>query len=293
MLYAVLVNDPDTGYNLAEVAARDTFKQEDFVVNDFQLPQQPKAETGDKPAEAAKADKPAPKPDKKPDGGNATPKPGRSEDDPVTMAEESSRFVATLFSEDTTTTTGLAGGMDRRKPGSELAGQLDEVAASGARTEIGGGASGRGTRGGGGPEMGTSTGPGVEGPGGPVSASGPDRQERVPSGRISVTDKKSFDDSSLTPDMVYRKIMSAYLAGIKRCQKQILLRDPTARGKVKLAFTVNESGRTVSPKATGFDPELDGCITGLMGNWRFDIPKDADGEPTDASFEIALQLVPE
>ena len=31
----------------------------------------------------------------------------------------------------------------------------------------------------------------------------------------------------------------------------------------------------------------------MMGNWRFDIPKDGDGEPTDASFEIGLQLVPE
>ena len=49
----------------------------------------------------------------------------------------------------------------------------------------------------------------------------------------------------------------------------------------------------MSPKATGFDPDLDHCIETLMGSWRFDIPKDSDGEPTDASFEIGLQLVPE
>ncbi len=296
MLYAVLVNDPDTGSNLAEVAAKATFKDEEYVVQDFQLPQEPAAaDTGAKaPAEAPKPDKPStPKPDKPAATGGTAEKPSRDASDAVALQEESVRYADMLFSDDSSNATGLAGGMERRKPGSELGTQLDEVAASGAKAEIGGGTTGRGTRGGGDPRVGTSTGPGVEGPGGPVSASGPDRQERVPTGRISVTDKKSFDDSSLTPDMVYRKIMSAYLAGIKRCQKQILLRDPTARGKVKLAFTVNESGRTVSPKATGFDPELDGCITGLMGNWRFDIPKDADGEPTDASFEIALQLVPE
>jgi hypothetical protein len=27
--------------------------------------------------------------------------------------------------------------------------------------------------------------------------------------------------------------------------------------------------------------------------WRFPIPKDKDGEATDANFEIALQLVPD
>ena len=102
-----------------------------------------------------------------------------------------------------------------------------------------------------------------------------------------------FDDSSLTPDAVLRKIMSAYMSGIKRCQKQILLRDPSARGKVKLNFTVNATGRTVSTRANGFDNELDRCISGLMANWRFDVPKDSDGEATDASFEIGLQLVPE
>ena len=64
-------------------------------------------------------------------------------------------------------------------------------------------------------------------------------------------------------------------------------------GKVRLNFTVNASGRTTSPKATGFADTLDQCIEGQMANWRFDIPKDSDGEPTDASFEISLQLVPE
>ena len=32
------------------------------------------------------------------------------------------------------------------------------------------------------------------------------------------------------------------------------------------------------------------CIQGLMSGWRFGIPKDSDGEATDASFSIALIL---
>jgi hypothetical protein len=30
-----------------------------------------------------------------------------------------------------------------------------------------------------------------------------------------------------------------------------------------------------------------------MTTWRFPIPKDKDNEPTEASFSIALQLVPD
>jgi hypothetical protein len=298
MLYAVLVNDPAGEDNLAETAARATFKDETYTVQDFQLPELPKADTGtptpEKAVEAPKPDKPAaPKPDKPAAGGNDKPVGGRDASDAVALQEESVRYADMLFSDEDSSAGGLAGGMERRKPGGELNTQLQEVAASGARTEIGGGTPGRGPRDGGGPRMGTGTGPAVEGPTGPVSATGPGREEKVPQGRISVTDKRSNDDTTLTPDVVYRKIMSAYLPGIKRCQKQVLLRDPTARGKVKLSFTVNESGRTVSPRASGFDSDLDSCITSLMGNWRFDVPKDEDGEATDASFEIGLQLVPE
>ena len=294
MLYAVLVNDPDAGTNLAEVAAKATFKDEEYAIQDFQLPEPPKANAAEKPAEVKKEDKPqAPKPDKKPAGGATEKSESRDSKDAVALQEESVRYADMLFSDDGTSAAGLAGGMERRKPGSTLEGQLEEVAASGARTEIGGGTPGRGPRGGGDPRVGTGTGPGVEGPSGPVSAADPNKGEKVPPGRISVSDKKSFDDSSLTPDAVLRKIQNAYMSGIKRCQKQTLLKDPTARGKIKLSFTVNETGRTVSARAAGFDPDLDQCIVGMMGNWRFDIPKDTDGAPTDASFEIGLQLVPE
>ena len=301
MIWAVFVNDPDTTDGMADRAAQATFQEESYEVKDvedFQIPQEPTktAEDTGKPAEAPKGEDKPKTPTKKPaGGGDSGPKStGRSDTSAVALQEESVRYADMLFADDSSG-GGLSGDMERRKPGSDLGNQLTEVAASGARTEIGGGQAGRGTRGSGDPRIGTGKGPAVDGPGGPVSASGPDGKgsEKVPTGRISVSEKKTFDDSTLTPDAVLRKIMSAYMGGIKRCQKELLKTDPTARGKVRLAFTVNESGRVVSPNAKGFESNLDSCIEGQMANWRFDIPKDADGEPTDASFEIALQLVPE
>lgn len=296
-IWAVFINDPSIGHGMAERAAVAAFKEESYEikdVQDFQVPAEP-AKGEEAPAQPAKGEEAPKTPDKpkpKPAGGPDKPAGGRAANDTVALQEESVRYADMLFADDSGT-GGVSGDMERRKPGSDLGNQLSEVAASGAVTKIGGGTASR-TRGRGDAAIGTGKGPDVGGPGEIVSAN-PDGKgaEKVPAGRISVSDKKSFDESSLTPDAVLRKIMNAYMTGIKRCQKELLKKDPTARGKVRLSFTVNESGRTVSPKASGFESELDQCIETMMANWRFDVPKDPDGEPTDASFEIALQLVPE
>ena len=83
------------------------------------------------------------------------------------------------------------------------------------------------------------------------------------------------------------------MAGLKRCYKNYLNKDASARGKVTLSLTVNGTGRTVNGHAKGFASEVDDCITAQMGGWRFPAPKDKDGEPTEASFAITLQLVPD
>ncbi|HEY0990603.1 MAG TPA: AgmX/PglI C-terminal domain-containing protein, partial [Kofleriaceae bacterium] len=114
-----------------------------------------------------------------------------------------------------------------------------------------------------------------------------------PSGRISVADKQTFDESTLTPDIVMSKIQSAYMAGLKRCYREFLKKDASARGKVTLSLTINETGRTTKGSAKGFASEVDDCISALMAGWRFPIPKDKDGEATEASFAITLQLVPD
>jgi hypothetical protein len=92
---------------------------------------------------------------------------------------------------------------------------------------------------------------------------------------------------------VLSKIQSAYMAGLKRCYKEHLKKDASARGKVTLSLTVNETGRTTSGNAKGFASEVDDCIGNQMSSWRFPVPKDKDGEATEASFAITLQLVPD
>jgi hypothetical protein len=83
------------------------------------------------------------------------------------------------------------------------------------------------------------------------------------------------------------------MAGLKRCYKEYLKKDASARGKVTLSFSVNSTGRATGGKAKGFAGEVDECIGGQMGSWRFPVPKDKDGEATDAAFAITLQLVPD
>jgi hypothetical protein len=114
-----------------------------------------------------------------------------------------------------------------------------------------------------------------------------------PTSRITIADPQPFDESTLTPDLVLRKIQTAYMAGLKRCYKNYLLRDPAARGKIVLDITVDATGRTVNSRANGFARDVDDCITGNMSSWRFPIPKDRDGEPTEASFAITLRFVPD
>jgi hypothetical protein len=182
--------------------------------------------------------------------------------------------------------------MSKRRPGADLGQQIADVKEGGKTVAVGGG-SGRGSRGNGDARVGTGKGPGINGAGDIASAGGGKGEEHAPSGRISVADKQTFDESTLTPDVVLAKIQSAYMAGLKRCYKDYLKKDASARGKVTLNLTINETGRTVKGAAHGFASEVDECIGGQMASWRFPIPKDKDGDPTEASFAITLQLVPD
>lgn len=196
----------------------------------------------------------------------------RAHDDEVALEEEAKRYADLLTAEGSDDAD-----MDtHRRPGADLGQQIADVRDSGTTVAVGGGSRAGGT--------GTARGPSV-GTGGPGAG--------APTGRITVTNKQAFDDTSLDADHVLAKIMATYMAGLKRCYREHLAKDPTARGKVILQLTVNETGRAVNDKARGFDDDVDACMTGLMAGWRFAIPKDADGEPTDGSFSVTLQLVPD
>ena len=272
---------------IAQRAYNLTFKQETITLEDPQIVPPTAGSAAGSAAEGPKT------PDKKPDKGTSQPKDdggGRSTGEQVTMTEDdAARFADLLTGEGPDGTS--EGDMSKRRPGADLGAQINDVREGGQKVAIGGGA-GRGSRGTGDPRVGTGGGLKTDGPSGDSIGSGK-TQERGPAGRISVSDKQTFDESTLTPDIVLQKIQSAYMAGLKRCYKNYLNKDASARGKVTLSLTVNETGRTVQGKANGFASEVDQCITGLMASWRFPVPKDRDGEATEASFAITLQLVPD
>jgi len=216
---------------------------------------------------------------------------GRAEKQEVGMTQDDAEAMANLMTGEGKDGTS-EGDMSSRRPQGDLKGEIDAIKEGNKTVGVGGGAN-RGSRDGGGPRVGTGAGPKIDGPTGPESAGGGKVAEKSPQGRINVSSKAGGDESSLSPDAVLNKIISAYMAGLKRCYKQYLNKEATARGAVALSFTVNETGRLVNGVAKGFSPEVDTCIQGQMSTWRFAVPKDKDNEPTDASFSITLQLVPD
>jgi hypothetical protein len=233
-------------------------------------------------------------PDKQPGkdpGKSKEPKsdPGPKED-AAALQEEAARYAAALAA-DSEASGGVDGKMGETAPGGDLNQQIKETRDSGQEVKVGG-AGDRGTKGSGDPRKGTGTGP-KSGGAGDVEKGGTDKEEKVPKGRIQVASKKTFDDTSLSADAVLGRIQSVYMRGLQRCYKDLLKSDPTARGKVGLEFTVNESGRVVDAAAKTDYSDLSSCIKGQMKSWTFPPPKDSDKEATEASFAITLALQPE
>src|SRR5262245_42163587 len=286
IVIVALLKDVEVDNGIAERAYNLTFNQDTYTV-DLQPPVPANAQGSAAGSAAAPPEKKPEKP-RAPEKGEGG---GKSKADQVALQEqEAAKFADLLTGEGLNGTS--EGDMSKRRPGAELGAQINEVREAGSTVKVGGGA-GRTSRGDGDVRVGTGHGPNIQGPGGTESAGGGKTQEKGPSGRISVADKQTFDESSLTPDIVMSKIQSAYMAGLKRCYREYLKKDASARGKVTLSLTINETGRTVKGSAKGFAGEVDDCISGLMAGWRFPIPKDKEGDPTEASFAITLQLVPD
>jgi len=289
MLISILFWDPELPNNgMADRAYNLTFKQDTYQIDTTPPPQQTAAASADQGSAAKKEpEKPAPvKPaPPKPDAG------GRDQKADIAMQEDQARAMADLLTGEGPNGNS-EGDMSKRRPGADLGQQIDAVKEGGKQVAVGGG-SGRGSRDNGDPRVGTGKGPNINGPGGTELAGGGKAAEHAPTGRISIAQKQSLDETNLTADSVLAKIMAAYMAGIKRCYTQYLKKDASARGKVALTFTVNETGRSTQGSAHGFAGEVDECIGGLMSSWRFPVPKDKDGDATSAQFAITLQLVPD
>lgn len=211
----------------------------------------------------------------------------RSAEERMRLEEETRRLVSVMTGD--LGTSGIGSDASGRDPRGDLDAAIDEIKSGNAKVEIGSG-SGRDIRGDGSSEIGSGQGPEVTGPGDTTTKTKTKAREKVPRGRVKLGGGSSDDDTTLRPDAVMRKIKTAYMSGLKRCHKDLLKRDPSAGGRVSLKFMVGPSGRITRVKANGFDGGVDKCIETRAKSWRFGVPKDEDGDPTDATFKISLVL---
>jgi hypothetical protein len=205
---------------------------------------------------------------------------------PPTMRADDALRMANIL---TTEETGHGyGGMSAHRPGTGLERELEEIQSNHREVTIGD--DGRGPRK-------TSTridrDPHDLPIGDPnVTRLDPTKEPTTDRSRVKLTGAHTDDTTTLTPQAVLDLINTQYMAGLQRCYRRGLALDATLSGKVTLSLTVDESGKVTEPAAVGSDPQVDHCIQSLMGVWRFPIPHDAKGHPTDATFHISLALQP-
>jgi hypothetical protein len=194
----------------------------------------------------------------------------RTRDDAAALQDEAARYADALVGQPDY--SDVSGTISKRAPGADLGAQLAEMRDRDANVRVGGGSAR------------------------PVSGSGravPKSEAGIPPGRISVARRIALDDSTLGVDDVLSKIEHVYMAGLKRCYKDALAQDPTSSGSVTFRFLVNESGRARDGRVTGMDATLTACLAHRVETWVFSVPKDRDGDPMTAEFELQLRLVPE
>ncbi|MEO8846832.1 MAG: hypothetical protein ABI591_16995 [Kofleriaceae bacterium] len=201
--------------------------------------------------------------------------------DPDRLAEDASRMASILTGDDGT--HGF-GGMNHRQPGADLARQMDDA----ANRVVTIGDNGHTSRVDDRARIGTDRGLQIHDP---TIETTPIPAHVEHEGRIVIKPLPGGgDDSTLTAQMVLEKIGTAYIAGLQRCYRLGQNEDAGLEGKVAIELTVDEHGRVTEPSASGLTDQVDKCIGGFMGSWHFGIPKDKDGQATQATFKIALVL---
>ena len=244
-------------------------------------------------------DDPPPAPPGTPDGPGAAapvsprqtarpivPRPGRP-DEPGLSAADAERYAQVLTGGDETA-RGTGGDLRGRQPQGDLKQQIDDIRDHDRGVEVGRDPRSRdaGTRVGTIPDR-----PRIEDPQ-QVARRTDDRERTQP--RIDLVPPRPprgpRPEHGLTPEAVVEKIRTTYLPGLQRCYQQGLLHDAALKGKIQLAFTVDEKGHLTEAEAHGLTPAVDACVAGQMAGWRFGIPRDGDRQPTEATFQLGLVL---
>jgi hypothetical protein len=204
--------------------------------------------------------------------------------DPRALAGDATRMADLLF--DDGGTGAVDASMARRRPGSDLGRQLEELRDSEAKVAIGNPS--RDRTGDGTPRIGTSTAPVLDGPDGVTRVDDDKREVEVPT-RITVTPRPPKQPGADIDDVV-TKIRTTYMGGLQRCYKKALGPQPTLAGKVTLSFELSEKGKVGDRTARGVDDGFEDCVEGLMTRWSFTPVVDKDGDPMELDIDVTLQL---
>lgn len=204
---------------------------------------------------------------------------------PGMTVDEATRFASIMTGSDPGR-TGL-GEMHSRQPGSDLD---DQIAHVGTR-KVTIGNDGKGFREQPGPRLGTDPGPIVDDP--TNVSSQPTKNGDAIRGRITLRPlPPTGPGTTLTAEMILDRINTVYMPNLQRCYRKGLLGDASLAGKIQLSFTVTERGGLDDIEAHGVSSEVDGCVSTAMSAWKFAIPRDRDGDPTDQGFRMVLALQP-
>jgi hypothetical protein len=208
--------------------------------------------------------------------------------EPKMSTDDAQRFAQILTGNDET--PGGRTSMSGKSPGAELDKQINDIRDNG-RT-IGGERGGfrEGPR----ENLGNGHGPIVDG-NNPQLTQEQHREEKT--GRVDLhplppTEPPATGIRTPTPEQIIGKIKRDYMAGLNRCYAKGLAGDSSLSGKVKVSFTIAESGKTTDAGAHGVSSDVDACIASQVSTWRFPQPKDKDGDAVELDFSLSVVLVP-
>jgi hypothetical protein len=89
---------------------------------------------------------------------------------------------------------------------------------------------------------------------------------------------------------VVRRIVREHINELRYCYNLSLARDPFARGRVTIAFTIGADGTVTAAtvdESTVKEPELAPCMAGAVGRWTF--PKPAGGQDVAVVYPFVLE----
>ena len=134
--------------------------------------------------------------------------------------------------------------------------------------------------------------PGTGLPGGGPSVRSPADVETGDPGTIQVTlaRRQALDETTLTEQLVARRIETSYLPGVRSCYLAALRSNHGAAGSVIAGITISTTGRTSAVNIKAFDDEVASCVKAHAATWRFPVPKDKAANPTTADFKLIFRM---